>query len=213
MAKSRSVTGSNIGLSFIDVLASAMGAAVLLFVIFASTPPQTPSKVHAVGTFLRYEWHVKGTAGALMVVKIYHGDQGVAPIWTSPQLATIEPAVVYCPVPGIQSILFAGFSADSGVAPDGNGGVRADVDRTYVLRINDPNRGKWRANIVYFDWAGDQVLSGPPTVHVTESPVAADSSVQTNADEPKFDLAFGQEQPSAATLLEPQPPPKLRACP
>ena len=65
------MTGSNIGLSFIDVLASALGAAVLLFVILASTPPNVSSKAKAVGNFIRYEWQVAKDPKALIRIKIY----------------------------------------------------------------------------------------------------------------------------------------------
>lgn len=65
----RDVTGAN-ALSFIDVLASALGAAVLLFVILASTPVSFPARAQAAGTFIRYEWTVVGDPGALLWISI-----------------------------------------------------------------------------------------------------------------------------------------------
>ena len=161
----RDVTGSNIGLSFIDVLASALGAAVLLFVILASTPPQVSSRAKAVGTFIRYEWRVAKDPNALLRIKVYPPDAPNAPYWTDPD-ATAGSAVIRCRA-GANSILVVGFSPDSG-HDDGTG------NRTYVLRLNGIGSGPWRVGLLYYDRIGSD-FSKPPPIQVTPSRVGTDS--------------------------------------
>jgi hypothetical protein len=167
----RDVTGSNIGLSFIDVLASALGAAVLLFVILASTPPDVPSRAHAIGSFIRYEWTVHGDPKALLRLKLYFPDSGGRPYWTD--LDDLSGVAVKCDVPRTTSILIAGFSPDSGESGATPG------DRTYVVRLNGPAPGNWRVGVEYYGRAGG-IVSKPPPIRIRASPILADGKVPDN---------------------------------
>jgi hypothetical protein len=151
----RDVTGANTALSFIDVLASALGAAVLLFVILASTPVSVPGKAQAAGTFIRYEWTVIGDPGALLRISIKPPSNDTAFI----DLANFSGETVRkCELPGVSSYLLMGFARDAA-------GAGPSQDRTYVLRLNQPTPGEWEVGVLYYDRAAD-ISSPPQTIQV-----------------------------------------------
>jgi hypothetical protein len=183
-----SVTGNNIGLSFIDVLASALGAAVLLFVIFASTPPRTISRAKAVGTFIRYEWKVDEPK-ALLRIFIYPPNN--APAYPLDPEETAGRVVIGCKEgaekAGANSILVAGFSPNSGLS-DGSGG------RTYVLRLNGTGPGDWRVGLKYFARTGDDPLRQAPEIHVTKFYLSPDGTTSPSGGNPTYPpLKYGDE--------------------
>lgn len=162
----RNATGSNMALSFIDVLASALGAAVLLFVVLAATPP-VPSIGHAEieGTFIRYEWSVDDP-NALMRISI-EKDQASAAAGFLDLQDLRGPLVVHCPsnIRGLSSYLLMGFAAGAETGSKG---------RTFVLRLNKPAPGSWKVGIMYYQ-RSDDMSSGPKPVNITAK-VESDSS-------------------------------------
>ena len=152
----RDVTGANTALSFIDVLASALGAAVLLFVILASTPVSVPGRAQAAGTFIRYEWTVVGDPGALLRISVKSPISGAASFI---DLANFSGQTVHkCELPGVSSYMLLGFARDAkGIAQTNN--------RTYVLRLNQPTPGGWQVGVLYYDRSGD-ILSAPNDIQV-----------------------------------------------
>jgi hypothetical protein len=151
----RDVTGANTALSFIDVLASALGAAVLLFVILASTPVSIPGRAQAAGTFIRYEWTVIGDPGALLRISIK------APL-SEAKFIDLDnfsgETVRKCELPGVSSYLLMGFARDAA-------GGGQTPDRTYVLRLNQPTPGGWQVGALYYDRASD-ILNPPEKIQV-----------------------------------------------
>lgn len=165
----RDVTGSNIGLSFIDVLASALGAAVLLFVILASLPPQVSSRARAVNTFIRYEWRVTKDPKALLRIKLYSSGAPNTPYWIDPD-DTSGSKTINCKQ-GSNSILVAGFSPQSDLGDD----AVAKGDRTYILRLNGVSPGRWRVGLVYFDRLGNELSNAPSQIEVSLVRISWDS--------------------------------------
>ncbi|MCK1266747.1 hypothetical protein IVB44_21455 [Bradyrhizobium sp. 49] len=172
MATTQDVTGANTALSFIDVLASALGAAVLLFVILASTPIAAPGRAQASGAFIRYEWTIVGDPGALLRISV-----------KSPSGFTLIPidefsgqAVRKCGVAGAASYLLMGFARDAVAGPDLQGN-----DRTYVLRVNRPVQGDWQVGVWYYDRNSEIISSAPREIRITTA-ISHDSSA-TNTDD------------------------------
>src|SRR4051812_18653512 len=125
----RDVTSANIALSFIDVLACALGAAVLLFVILASTPTEVSARTKARGGFIRYEWTVKADDKALMRILV-RGPNDAEDHFSYLSLDDLQgEAVVSCPaqIKGVSSYVLIGFSPDA--ASDNQ------ETRSYVLRL------------------------------------------------------------------------------
>jgi hypothetical protein len=183
----RDVTGANTALSFIDVLASALGAAVLLFVILASTPVSVPGRAQAAGTFIRYEWTVVGDPGALLRIAIK------SPVIAEPTFIDLQnfsgQAVHKCEreLPGLSSYLLMGFARDA----IGGGTIQ---NHTYVLRLNQPTPGDWQVSVLYYDRASD-ILSAPSEIHV-DTAVSSDSASSFQpSDVRKTDVLGNGPQP------------------
>lgn len=155
----RSVTGSNIGLSFIDVLASALGAAVLLFVILASTPIATTSGAHACGTFLRYEWSVSGDPDARLRLVVSSPDQNTG----LPQVIDLDEL-------NSSTIIKRQISAESSMALFGFAQNARDRDgrnqRHYVLRLNQPTPGLWSVGLLFFDRPNRSLAAAPSDISI-----------------------------------------------
>jgi hypothetical protein len=172
----RDATGANIALSFIDVLASALGAAVLLFVLLASTPMSVPSHAQAAGSFIRYQWTVLGDPNALLRISIK------SPLDSTTNIIDLKnfsgQAVRKCGLLGVSSYLLIGFASDADE-------TRGELphNRTYVLRLNQPVSGAWRVGVFYYDRTGD-LSSAPVNIKVTTT-----VSKDTSADFKPSDLA------------------------
>lgn len=203
----RDVTSGNIALSFIDVLASALGAAVLLFVILASTPTSVTSRSKAQGGFLRYEWSVQADEKALLriLVRGPYDDPSGEPKYLS--LGDLEgETVVDCPatIKGIASYALIGF------APDSTPGDQPT--RTYILRLNKPAKGDWQVGIMYYRYK-ETITSKLAPVMVTGSPPAKDKMAQEQLGTRKMISAIGEplsvddsphiQLPYGAQLLSP----------
>lgn len=151
----RDVTGANLVLSFIDVLASALGAAVLLFVILASSPISVPGKAQAAGGFIRYEWTVSDLDALMRLV--LSRDGGDSQYIDLDQLE--GDAVRTAGLGGVASYALIGF-ADA-VAENS----KTSSERTYILQLNRPTAGSWQVGILYFDRNGSE--NDSPTAEVT----------------------------------------------
>src|SRR5258706_2262607 len=119
----------------------------------------------AAGTFIRYEWTVVGDPDALLRISIK------SPLSTAPKFIDLSDfsgqAVHKCELPGVSSYLLMGFARDANQRPE-------SLDRTYVLRLNQPTPGPWQVGVLYYDRATD-ILSSPNGVQVT-SAVSSDSN-------------------------------------
>ena len=171
----RDVTSSNIALSFIDVLASALGAAVLLFVILASTPPQVISRARAVGTFVRYEWSIKVRLlcfGSKFILRI----RRILLIGSSPT-----------PLPG----MFL-----SGARTEPTPFLPLDLHRIQMLHLHghmfcglsEMSSGSWRIGLLYYDRTGDVFLQAP-AIDVTATVPLVDSKSAVRGDPELIDKA------------------------
>jgi hypothetical protein len=182
------VTGANTALSFIDVLASALGAAVLRFVILASSPASVTTRAQACGTFIRYGWNIKSDPGALLRIVVS------SPF---PKLTELEnfagQAVQKFGLNGVSSYLVMGFARD---ADETRGGQVKD--RTYVLRLNQPGAADWKVGILYYDRV-NTLSSAPPVVRLTHT-VSHDSNAGLTSELSKLD-AYGKG-PLAVTLSQ-----------
>lgn len=189
--RSRDITGSNTALSFIDVLASALGAAVLLFVILASTPVSVGGHAQAAGAFIRFEWTVSSDPGALLRLQIR------SPL--NPSLPPIELSqfnghvIVPCAIPGIDSYALIGFGESA--APSSPAG--ANSDRTYILRLNKPIKGMWAASVIYYDRAGG-ITARPKDITVTTA-VSFDSNAQRADNSIQLTDVHGTASPGSNT--------------
>src|SRR5262249_52411017 len=141
-------------LSFIDVLASALGASVLLFVILASTPTSVATPAEAAGTFIRYEWKVLGDPAALLRIVVKSPSDQKSNIINLKNFS--GPAVQKSGFPGVSSYVLIGFDSDV----DETRGASLH-DRTYILRLNRPALGDWQVGIFYYDRTDD--ISSPFT--------------------------------------------------
>jgi hypothetical protein len=148
--------GQNLALSFLDVLANALGAVVLLFVAFAALQAPQAEGSRSTRPFIRFEWTVADDPGALMRVRL------VAPSGASGRVYYVDPDVgprggtPLCALPGTQSHALLGF--DVAWSPTAAYGATRDPtrslrDRTFVLRLHEPVAGEWKADAIYFDRA------------------------------------------------------------
>ena len=160
----KNVTGGNIALSLIDVLASALGAAVLLFVILASTPTTVASRAQACGTFVRYEWTVTGGSEALLRLMITAPN---TERYNIVELSALDGGpVVESHFPGVRSATVFGFSPSAA--------QNTVQDRHFVLRLNQPAEGTWKIGVLYYGRAKRSVAL-PPDITIS-SRVYADSA-------------------------------------
>ncbi|WP_376702509.1 hypothetical protein RQ479_21185 [Mesorhizobium sp. ISC25] len=183
-APRRDVTGANTALSFIDVLASALGAAVLLFVILASTPVSVAGRAQAAGGFIRYEWTISDPAALLRLSIRSPSSSGGDPRFID--LKNFDGETVSADgLAGVSSYLLMGFAAG---AEDTES--RQSGKRTYVLRLNQPEKGVWQVGVLYYDRA-DSIPTGPSDIQVTTS-VCADSDALVGTELRKTEL-LGKE--------------------
>lgn len=179
----RSVTGSNIGLSFIDVLASALGAAVLLFVILASTPIAKTSRAHACGTFLRYEWLITGEPGARLRLVVTSPDRaaGLPQVIDLSELNTST--VIEHQISVASSMALFGFAQNAVVGEAGS-------QRHYVLRLNQPTPGLWVVGLLFFDHANRSLTAAPADIAIRTN-ISSDAGAAPPGTQYVID-SFGQ---------------------
>jgi hypothetical protein len=209
--KQGSATGANIALSFIDVLACALGAVVLLFVVFAALQAPTIARPKSSQTFLRFEWKIKDDTAALLRLKIKPPNSAA----DEPRLASRNDAYyvdladirhqngpIRCRLPGTRSHSLIGF--DIAIGADGTRSAIDAVDQSlsktanhsdtvFVFRLNRPAAGEWRIGLVYFDRADSALKRRDPLRVITD--IGADSSA-------RIDWSTGRIIPGAEASLE-----------
>ncbi|MCO6414633.1 hypothetical protein JYK14_00355 [Siccirubricoccus sp. KC 17139] len=197
--------GAATALSFLDVLANALGAMVLLFVALAALQAPQAGGSKAAIPFVRFEWTVHQDPGALLRIRVtppsavimrYAPEPAVEHTAFYVGVDQLERAAgpAQCTLPGMRSHSLIGFdvawspNAAYAASDDPNRPLR---NRTFVLRLHDPEPGSWRADAMYFDRADGVLLRRDP-LHVT---LTTSTDRSSSADPPfreTFRLAFGE---------------------